>query len=107
MKKLIILSILLSTVSFSAEIFKEFHIMEKTMLDISKSRVYDNNGNKYKLVKVDRSIMKKIGADGELFYMTDSKNDKVTVRLGDFLVAPLSLSEIYVVSKEDFDEVFE
>ncbi len=108
MKKIFMFFILIFNFNFTLaeEIFQEKYIFETVILDVQKAKTYNLGEEQYKALKVDKKIMKKIGADGELFSMVDSTNKKSIVKLGDYIVSPSNLSYIYVVDKESFSNLF-
>lgn len=103
MKKILLFLIIFSNVIFSKEIFKEFHVMNSILLEIEKGKDYSYKNIPLKAVSVNRKILKSIGTDGDVFYMYDSNGDEVCVKLGDYLLSTPNLSEIYAITKEDFE----
>ncbi|MDD7391707.1 MAG: hypothetical protein SPJ84_08305 [Fusobacterium gastrosuis] len=102
MKKLLAIFLLMSVAVSAVEIFDEFYVMEKTISTIEKGEVYNLNGEKFKVTKVDNKILKSLSTTDNPFYFYNSNNEKTMARIGDYLVSPLTLSEIYSVDKNEF-----
>lgn len=102
MKRFILMFILLALPARAVEIFNEFYVMQKVIPFIEKGDTYDLNGLKVKAAKVDSKILKALSTSDNPFYFYDSNNQKTIARVGDYLISPLSLSEIYSVDANDF-----
>lgn len=105
MKKLMLLMfvLLISTVN-AVEILNEFYVMQKVIPFIEKGDIYDLNGVKVKATKVDYKILKALSTSDDPFYFYDSNRQQTLARVGDYLISPLSLSEIYSVNASVFKE---
>lgn len=103
MKKFLAMFILFGITANAVEILDEFYVMEKTMGEISKGATYDFNGVKIKAVKVDNKILKALATTDDPFYFYDSNKQKTFARKGDYLISPLTFSEIYSVDTKDFE----
>lgn len=105
MKKIILLMfvLLISTVS-AVEILNEFYVMQKVIPFIEKGDTYDLNGVKVKAARIDYKILKALSTSDDPFYFYDSNRQKTLARVGDYLISPLSLSEIYSVDVKVFKE---
>lgn len=90
----------------AVEILDEFYVMENTIPYILKGSTYDINGKKVKVAKVDAKMLKSLATTDNPFYFYDSNNKKVKAKIGDYLVSPVTLSEIYSVSEEEFKSNF-
>lgn len=106
MKKILAMFILFGMTANAVEIFDEFYVMEKTMATIEKSAVYDFNGIKVKAAKVDSKILKSLATTDDPFYFYDSNKQKTFARRGDYLISPLTFSEIYSVDAKEFEVNF-
>ena len=103
MRKLLMMFALLLAIPTSAvEILNEFYVMQKVIPFIEKGETYDLNGVKVKATKVDNKILKELSTSDNPFYFYDSNKQKTSARVGDYLISPLSLSEIYSVDANDF-----
>lgn len=99
---LIILMLMFTTNIIGVEILEEFYIMEKIIPYLKKAENYELNGIKVKAIKVDKKILKTLKTEDTPFYSYDSNRKKNRVRLGDYIISPLTLSEIYFEDKENF-----
>lgn len=101
MKKVIAVFLILSATLSGMEIFNEFYVMEKVIPFLQNAKVYNLNNKKVKIVKVNKKILKSLGTTSDPFYFYDSNKKEAEVRLGDYIISPLTLSEIYVIKKEE------
>ncbi len=95
-------ALLLAIPASAVEILNEFYVMQKVIPFIEKGEIYDLNGVKVKVAKVDSKILKALSTNDNPFYFYDSNKQKTLARVGDYLISPLSLSEIYSVDANDF-----
>ncbi len=105
MKKILLLFLMISTISSAAEIFEEFYVMEKVIPLLQKTSTKKLNRKKIKMLKVDRKVLKAIETTSTVFYIFDSNGKKSKVKVGDYLISPVTLSEIYVVPKEKLERI--
>ncbi|WP_022819698.1 hypothetical protein [Fusobacterium russii] len=105
MKKIVLLIFALIVLKVNAvEILNEFYVMQKVIPFIEKGDIYDLNGVKVKATKVDYKILKALSTSDDPFYFYDSNRQQTSARIGDYLISPLSLSEIYSVDMNVFKE---
>lgn len=102
MKKLLAIFLLMSVAVSAVEIFDEFYVMKKIIPIVAKGEIYTINGEKFKVIRVDNKILKSLATTDNPFYFYNSNNEKTMARIGDYLVSPLTLSEIYSVDKNEF-----
>lgn len=86
----------------AVEILNEFYVMQKVIPFIEKGDTYDLSGTKVKVARVDSKILKALSTNDNPFYFYDSNRQQTLVRIGDYLISPLNLSEIYSVDAEIF-----
>ena len=113
MKKILaILAVFSLTVSvtLSKEIIPEYYIMEKLLIPISASPVFSYIGEKkiddfkeIKAIQVDNKVLQNLVTHENPFYMNDSDGKTVAVRVGDYIVSPMTLSTVYSIRKNDFE----
>lgn len=100
MKKIIAIFLLLSVALNGMEIFDEFYVMEKVIPFLQNGRVYNLNNKKVRVIRVDKKILKSLGTTSNPFYFYDSNKKETEVGIGDYIISPLTLSEIYGIKKE-------
>lgn len=106
MKKILAMLALFTTTASAVEILNEFYVMEKVIPFIEKGAIYDFNGLKIKATKVDNRILKELSTTDSPFYFFDSNKQKTKARIGDYLISPLTLSEIYSIDANDFEKKY-
>ncbi len=105
MKKILLMFLMASTIASAAEIFEEFYVMEKVIPLLQKSSVKILNRKKVRMLKVDGKVLKAIETTSTVFYIFDSNGKKSKVKVGDYIISPTTLSEIYVVPKEKLEKI--
>ncbi|MBQ3438109.1 MAG: hypothetical protein IJG31_06390 [Fusobacterium sp.] len=105
-KTILFMMFILTTVTMSVEILNEFYVMEKVITFLDKEATYNFNGEKFKAKKVDSKLLKALATTDNPFYFLDSNNQKKMVRIGDYLISPLTLSEIYAIDEVNFRNNF-
>lgn len=101
---------LTASITLSKEIIPEYYIMEKLLIPISASPVFSYIGEKkiddfkeIKAIQVDNKVLQDIGTHENPFYMKDSDGKTVAVRVGDYVISPMTLSTVYSIKKDDFE----
>ena len=101
---------LTASVTLSKEIIPEYYIMEKLLIPISASQVFSYIGEKkiddfkeIKAIQVDNKVLQNLVTHENPFYMNDSDGKTVAVRVGDYIVSPMTLSTVYSIRKNDFE----
>lgn len=101
---------LTASVTLSKEIIPEYYIMEKLLIPISASPVFSSIGEKkiddfkeIKAIQVDNKVLQNLVTHENPFYMNDSDGKTVAVRVGDYIVSPMTLSTVYSIRKNDFE----
>ncbi|MCB8566172.1 hypothetical protein [Fusobacterium ulcerans] len=101
---------LTASVTLSKEIIPEYYIMEKLLIPISASPVFSYIGEKkidgfkeIKAIQVDNKVLQNLVTHENPFYMNDSDGKTVAVRVGDYIVSPMTLSTVYSIRKNDFE----
>ena len=101
---------LTASVTLSKEIIPEYYIMEKLLIPISASPVFSYIGEKkiddfkeIKAIQVDNKVLQNLVTHENPFYMNDSDGKTVAVRVGDYIVSPMTLSTFYSIRKNDFE----
>lgn len=106
MKKVLIMLALISTIASATEKFSEFYVMEKVLPQLSKAQSYTFDGKEYKVVKVDKKILKALDTSSDPFYYTNSKKETKMVRIGDYIITPMTFSEIDSIDMNYFKDNF-
>lgn len=88
------------------EILEEVYVLENIIPYLQKSRIYELNGKEVKAIKVEKKILKALKINDDPFYFYNSKGEKVKVEIGDYIISPLTLSEIYSEKAENFLEMY-
>lgn len=114
MKKLLLLLAVFSMssiITLSREIIPEYYMMERLLLSIEASPVYQFMGTEkledfetIKAIQVNDEVLKAVGTSENPFYMVNSNNRVTAVRIGDYLASPVTLSSIYFIPKASFEE---
>lgn len=80
--------------------------MEKLLIPISASPVFSYIGEKkiddfkeIKAIQVDNKVLQNLVTHENPFYMNDSDGKTVAVRVGDYIVSPMTLSTVYSIRK--------
>ena len=101
---------LTASVTLSKEIIPEYYIMEKLLIPISASPVFSYIGEKkiddfkeIKAIQVDNKVLQNLVTHENPFYMNNSDGKTVAVRVGDYIVSPMTLSTVYSIRKNDFE----
>lgn len=91
-----------------AEILPEYFLMERLimLMDVAPTYISNDGKQELKAIQVDSKLLKILDTNENPFYMIDSNGEKKTVRMGDYLFSPLSLSSIYMLDKTHFEENF-
>ncbi|EFE86315.1 hypothetical protein [Fusobacterium periodonticum] len=106
MKKILAMLALLSITSNATEVFSEYYVMEKVLPLLTKAESYTVNGEEVKAVKVDRKVLKALGTTDDPFYYTNSNQEKKLVRVGDYIVTPVTFATIDSASSKEFNNNF-
>ena len=106
MKKILSMLVLLSITSNATEVFSEYYVMEKVIPLLTNAESYTLNGEEVKAVKVDRKVLKALGTTDDPFYYTNSNQEKKMVRVGDYMVTPMTFSSIDSASSKEFNSDF-
>ena len=101
---------LTASVTLSKEIIPEYYIMEKLLIPISASPVFSYIGEKkiddfkeIKAIQVDNKVLQNLVTPENPFYMNASDGKTVAVRVGDYIVSPMTLATVYSIRKNDFE----
>ena len=79
------------------------------MLNIKVNKdgvLFELNGEEVKAVKVDRKVLKALGTTDDPFYYTNSNQEKKLVRVGDYMVTPVTFATIDSASSKEFNNNF-
>ena len=57
-------------------------------------------------MKVDRKVLKALGTTDDPFYYTNSNQEKKLVRVGDYIVTPVTFATIDSASSKEFNNNF-
>ena len=106
MKKILAMLALLSITSNATEVFSEYYVMEKVIPLLTSAESYTLNGEEVKAVKVDRKVLKALGTTDDPFYYTNSNQEKKLVRVGDYIVTPVTFATIDSASSKEFNNNF-
>lgn len=101
MKKIIAMFLIFSATLNAMEIFDEFYVMENIIPFLQTAKIKKLKNKEVRIIKVDKKVLKSLGTTSDPFYFYDSKQKETEVRIGDYIISPLTLSEIYVVKKEE------
>lgn len=113
MKKLLLLILftMSALTTLSREIIPEYYVMERLLMSIDASPVYQYVGTErledfqaIKAIQVDNNVLKAIGTTENPFYMANSNNKVTAVRVGDYIASPTTLSTIYFLPKDSFEQ---
>ena len=106
MKKVLAILALLSMTCGATEILSEYYVMEKVLPLLTSAESYTLNGEEVKAVKVDRKVLKALGTTDDPFYYTNSNQEKKLVRVGDYMVTPVTFATIDSASSKEFNNNF-
>ena len=112
MKKIVLTLIgafsLLAATAQGKELIPEYYLMERLIIPMETTPTYISNdgSEEYKAIQVDNEVMKRLSTTENPFYVYDSDGKERLVRKGDYFVAPLRLSSIYVIEKDRFENGF-
>ena len=106
MKKILAMLALLSITSNATEVFSEYYVMEKVIPFLTEAQSYTINGQEVKAVKVDNKILKALNTTDDPFYYYNSAKEKKMVRLGDYILTPMTFSSIDSASSSYFNNNF-
>lgn len=111
MKKVITLLILLSSVSFGVEIFPEAYTMQKVIPQLEKAEQYTGSSSYSAMEEIvaipySRKVQKALDTSDSTIYFIDSDSNTVTLKTGDYIIAPKTLSRIYAMKKADFQQQY-
>lgn len=113
MKKLLLLIVFIMSAltALSKEIIPEYYVMERLLMTIEDSPVYQyvgteqlENFQEIKAIQVDKKVLKSLGTAENPFYMVNSNNEVTAVRVGDYIASPKTLSTVYFISKDSFEK---
>lgn len=109
MKKILAFFLLLSSVGFAMEIFPETYTMQKIIPELEKGHRYTGTSSyeameEIMAVPMNANIRKALGTGDSSIHFIDSDGNTVKAGPDDYIVAPRSLSRIYVLSKYALQE---
>ena len=109
MKKILAFFLLLSSMSFAVEIYPETYAMQKMIPQLEKGKRYVGSSSYEAMeqivaVPMNQNIQKALGTGDTSIYFIDSNGNTVKAGPEDYMVAPKSLSRIYVLSKQQLQE---
>lgn len=105
MKKFIIF-ILLSLNIMAVEIIPEDFLMQKTLVPLSKSKIYTMGDKKVYALRITPEVLKSLETTENPFYIYDSNHIRTLVHLGDYFISPLTLASVSVMKEKDFQDNF-
>ena len=106
MKKILALFALLSITCGATEILSEYYVMEKVLPLLTEAQSYTINGQEVKAIKVDNKVLKALSTTDDPFYNYNSAKERKMVRLGDYILTPMTFSSIDSVSSSYFNNNF-
>ena len=106
MKKVLAILVLLSITCGATEILSEYYVMEKVLPLLTEAQSYTVNGQEVKAIKVDNKVLKVLSTTDDPFYYYNSAKVKKMVRLGDYILTPMTFSSIDSVSSSYFNNNF-
>lgn len=88
-----------------AEIIPEYFLMERLimLMDVAPTYVKINGNQELKAIQIDNKIMDILGNSENPFYIYDSNGEQKIVRVGDYFYSPTTLSSIYSIDKDSFE----
>lgn len=109
MKKILPLFIFVSALSFGVEIFPETYTMQKVIPQLEKGEQYVGKSSYDAMENIvaipyNGKVQKALGTGDTTIYFIDSDANTAKVKMGDYIIAPKSLSRIYAMSKAEFQE---
>ena len=107
MKKILAILALVSSTCMATEVFSEYYVMEKVLPYLTKAQSYSNqNGEEVKAVKVDWKILKALKTTSDPFYFTNYAKEEKMVRVGDYIITPITFSELDSANTKEFNSKF-
>ena len=106
MKKVLAILVLLSITCGATEILSEYYVMEKVLPLLTEAQSYTINGQEVKAIKVDNKVLKVLSTTDDPFYYYNSAKERKMVRLGDYILTPMTFSSIDSVSSSYFNNNF-
>ena len=106
MKKVLAILALLSMTCGATEILSEYYVMEKVLPLLTEAQSYTINGQEVKAIKVDNKVLKALNTTDDPFYYTNSNQEKKLVRVGDYMVTPVTFATIDSASSKEFNNNF-
>ena len=106
MKKVLAILVLLSITCGATEILSEYYVMEKVLPLLTEAQSYTVNGQEVKAIKVDNKVLKVLSTTDDPFYYYNTEKEKKMVRLGDYILTPMTFSSIDSVSSSYFNNNF-
>ena len=106
MKKVLAILALLSMTCGATEILSEYYLMEKVLPLLTEAQSYTINGQEVKAIKVDNKVLKALNTTDDPFYYYNSAKEKKMVRLGDYILTPMTFSSIDSASSSYFNNNF-
>ena len=97
---------LLSVTCRATEILSEYYVMEKVLPLLTEAQSYTINGQEVKAIKVDNKVLKALSTTDDPFYYYNSAKEKKMVRLGDYILTPMTFSSIDSASSSYFNNNF-
>ena len=105
MKKVLAILALLSMTCGATEILSEYYVMEKVLPLLTEAQSYTVNRQEVKAIKVDNKVLKALNTTDDPFYYNLAKEKKM-VRLGDYILTPMTFSSIDSASSSYFNNNF-
>ena len=96
MKKVLAILALLSMTCGATEILSEYYVMEKVLPLLTEAQSYTVNGQE----------VKALNTTDDPFYYYNSAKEKKMVRLGDYILTPITFSSIDSASSSYFNNNF-
>ncbi|WP_427170997.1 hypothetical protein KST23_01370 [Fusobacterium nucleatum] len=106
MKKILAIFALLTATCGATEILSEYYVMEKVLPLLTEAESYSINGEEVKAIKVDNKVLKALKTTDNPFYYYNSAKEKKLVRLGDYMLTPLTFSSIDSTNSNYFNNNF-
>ena len=106
MKKVLAMLALLSMTCGATEILSEYYVMEKVIPLLTVAESYTINGEEVKAIKVSNKVLKALSTTDDPFYYYNSTKEKKMVRLGDYMITPMTFSSIDSASSSYFNNNF-
>ncbi|EJU16543.1 hypothetical protein MWG07_06840 [Fusobacterium necrophorum] len=111
MKTIAAFFLLVSGIGFSMEIYPETYAMQKMIPQLEKGNRYTGSSPYEAMehivaVPMNANIRKALGTGDSSIHFIDSDGNTVKAGPEDYIIAPRSLSRIYVLSKRHLQEYY-